>query len=192
VKGDLWVGGDPSKGVCAEWGASLTGKAATLSEPVKLELGAPPSLPAPSGSKKVAWGETLQITADDSWDALTVEYGGTVEVKKSAKILVKGPVSIAGPVNVAEGATLELWVEGDLKVVYGGAVNSAGHPAQLRLVQPEGNLVLEWGTALSGVVKSPEGSFTNQGAAFSGTWMGQSATAEWGSALHLDSSRRCE
>jgi hypothetical protein len=65
-------------------------------------------------------------------------------------------------------------------------------PDQLRLhLIGGGSLTMDWGSGLTAVVEQPGGTFANNGGTFSGTWIGGTATAQWGALYHLDTSRAC-
>lgn len=194
VAGDVYVGGDPAATICETWGAS-TGTTHTLPSPVPLPtVTLPAGLPASSGDVTVAWGETRELAADLTVEDLTLAYGSALTVTASATLYVTGNLAMDGaPLTVAEGTTLDLYVDGGIRVGYGAALNTSGSPSQVRLrLTGHGTLQLDYGGGLSALVEQPGGAFTNGGGAFHGTWIGRSATTQWGAAVHLDVSTLCD
>jgi hypothetical protein len=196
LSGSAWVGpgGDPATAACVAYGGSVSGSIAALPSALAMPMVAlPAGMPASDGDTTVAWGETLTLDADTVVDDLTLAYGSRLEIDRSMTLVVRGALALdSAPIDIAAGATLDLYVEGHARVGWGAVVNGGGDPAQLRFhLLGTGGLSLDYGGALTAVVEQPDGAFTNGGGAFSGTWIGRSATSAWAATYHLDSSRLC-
>jgi hypothetical protein len=193
VSGTAYTGGDPSTVGCLGWGASVSGGFVALPSAVTMPtVSVPAGLPSSSGDQSTQWGETWTIAGDTVLDDVVLAYGSTVEVTRSATVHVRGDLRSDGATfNVASGATLDLYVSGDLQLAWGSAFNASGAPSSLRIhIVGSGNLSIANGAALTALVQQPDGELSNAGT-FSGTWIGQSARADWGATHHLDVSEGC-
>jgi hypothetical protein len=193
VSGGAYTGGDPSTVGCLGWGASVSGGFVSLPSAVTMPtVTVPAGLPASSGDQSTQWGETWTIAGDEVLDDVSLAYGSTVEVTRDVTVHVRGDLRSDGATfTVASGATLDLYVSGDIQLGWGSAFNAAGAPSSLRIhVVGIGALSIANGAALTALVAQPDGELVNAGT-FSGAWIGRSARSEWGATHHLDVSEGC-
>lgn len=154
----------------------------------------PSGMPASIGDVTTAWEETYTLSADTTVNGLNVAYGSHLVFAGSLRLVVDGDLAIDGAtVTIPAGAQVDVYVTGATRIGWGATVNTDGEPARLRLHLLGGDgLTIDYGGALTAAIEQPDGAFTNNGGAFSGTWAGASLTMVWGATTHLDASRLCE
>jgi hypothetical protein len=193
VQGDLWVGGDPAKGICSQFGASVTGNSAQLAMAVAMPVITEPAMGASVGAVSLGWNESQVWDVDTHLDSFYAGYGSTITVTRSLAILVDGDFAIEQvPIAIPAGAQVDLYVRGNVRFGYDAAANTDGEPSRFRIhLIGAGTVSLDWGSALNAVVQTPDGGFSNNGGVFSGTWMGKTASTSYGATQHLDLARAC-
>ena len=194
VSGSVWIGagGDVATAACYGWGGSVTGSVDVLAaeEPLKDVL-EPTGLPASSGAARAGWGESVSIAPDAVYDSLTVDYGGVLTVSGAGYLVVTGAASVSGTFVTPVGGTVDLYVQQDVSVGWGGTLNNGGSPTDLRIHLVNGSdVTVANGGAAVAMFDGPAGTFSNAGTLY-GTVTARDYHAGWGGVLHGDDSVLC-
>ena len=192
VAGDAWVGGEPADSYCEEWGASVSGgvHAATAPEAMPA-FGAPVGLPDSQGDVYIGWAESLEWSEDGKYDSFRLGYGATMTVWESVTVLAESFANEGAPMVIAPGSVVNLYVQDDVTLHYGAAMNVEGKPEQLNIyLLGSGTVSVGSGASINARIYAPEGTMATSGT-ISGAWVARTATAQWGAWTHVDIAAIC-
>lgn len=192
VRGSLYVGGDPSRAYCEEWGVSLTGGVHTLAAAAEMpDVGEPSGLPDEEGELNVAWDETRELSGVHHFDDATLAYGGTLRITGPTVIVVDSFNVQGATVTLDAGATLDVYSRGTVDFAWGTQFNTGGDAAAVRLLMgEEDSVTLAGGAWFTGQLLAPRSPMYVSGS-LQGAAAADTLELYWGGALHADRALLC-
>lgn len=147
----------PTSASCAP-ARSRARRAALTSDAQLLDAIAPSGLPASGGSIDLSGFETATLTGESTWDSISAAVGSTITVEGDAVVHVTGDVTINhSDLVLAEGATLELYVDGDFTVTRAANFGSAAQAGDASVFVTGGSAEVSVGSAVGALVAAPYG-----------------------------------
>jgi fibro-slime domain-containing protein len=190
VTGDVLCGpgGDPGTAIKLD-GVTHTGSVGALDEAVAMPaLDVPSDMGASTGDLTLS-GSTV-IDNDVHADKLVVVTGSFVEIDGDVRIMCENEFKAepGAEIVLRDGATLEIWGKGNVKI-YGARINAnTTDPARVRIhVVNADTLEMDDGAELWALAQAPAGTLQMQNASsFFGRFAGAACTVSGGSGFHAD------
>lgn len=192
VRGSLYVGGDPARSYCEEWGGSLTGGVHALAAAAGMpDVSEPSGLPDEEGELNVAWEETRELSGVHHFDDATLAYGGTLRITGPTVIVVDSFNVQGATITLDAGANLDVYSRGTVDFAWGTQFNTGGDAAAVRLLMgEEDSVTLAGGAWFTGQLLAPRSPMYVSGSVQGGV-AADTLELYWGGALHVDRALLC-
>lgn len=188
---DVGPGGDPSTVILSYSSNGVTGSTGSLSSAVSFpSLSAPTGMPASSGYLTYNSGNHV-ISADATYDSLTLNNGSTITISGNVKLHIIGDMTLnGGQVLLDTGASLELHVGGTTVIYNNSAINpdsSRSSDLTFYMYGSGKNLTMTNTSEISGLVYVPYDLTLNGDAKIDGAIIvGHNITMTDATAIHVD------
>jgi hypothetical protein len=195
IGGDVWVGPDsyPDIVICKGRNGRVVGDQNPLSELVPLtEVPLPGDMPDNGGDKLIAQDDVQTFKVDRVFDDLVVREGATLRIDGEVRVLARSVTWEAGLLELAPGATFDLYVTGDLAIRVNSRWNISGNSGDVR-VHLLGTATAEAasGAEVRAHLDGVDATLRVEGASWSGVAQARRISVIGGGSFRVDESALC-